>query len=220
MTSSDSLVEKLRRSFAARDEQERADGSCPDPATLWDASHRRLDPDQFRNVLDHVICCPSCAADWRFAIEADQTAVAAAPRAEARRWFGDARFALATAAAVILALTTFAVSQFEFFRPAEPVYRATDIVIRSLVPEGESLAREQAILRWTPMGEGAVYSIVIGTIDLTPLATIQEVGESRLTIPPEALDRIEDGETIVWQIEAQLPDGRRIASEGFLNRIE
>jgi hypothetical protein len=172
-------------------------------------------------VIDHFIACPSCAADWRAAKgwESD-VETPAEPEAlrDARRpvvrWAG-----LAAAAAIFL-VGVVAVYQFVAAVPSGPVSRTADETIRSLVPEEDVLPRDAAVLRWTPVGEDAVYSVEIGKIDLTTLASARELGETEFTVPPRALESVEAGESIVWQVEAQLPDGRRIASEAFLNRIE
>ena len=221
MNVSTSTVEKLRRAFAARDETRRARGECPHPQRIWDAAHSQLTTAEVVGVVDHFIACPSCAADWRAAKdwEAD-VEIPAEPEAltDARRPV--ARWAGLAAAAAILLVGVVAVYQFVAPVPSGPVYRSAGETIRSLVPEDEVLSRDAAVLRWTPVAEDAVYSVEVGKIDLTTLVSARELGETEFTVPPRALESVEAGESIVWQVEAQMPDGRRIASEAFLNRIE
>jgi len=180
---------------------------------IWDAAHSRLAADEVRGVVDHFVACPSCAADWR-AARGWESEVPAGARRPVARWAGIG----ATAAIFLVAVV--AVYRFVAPVPGEPVYRTGSAVISSLVPEDDALPRDAAVLRWTSVGEDAVYSVEIGKIDLTTLASVRELWETEFTIPSEKLEEVEAGESIVWQVEAQLPDGRRIASEAFLNRIE
>jgi hypothetical protein len=214
----DSTVEKLRGSFAARDETRTARGECPDAERIWDAANGTLDPEETHRVVDHFTLCPSCAADWRLAMPAGASAGAEVvefrPRRRVAQWVG-----LAAAAAVL----AFAfVGWYQWVAPVqtEPVYRATDAVIRSLVAEETALPRESAVVRWTSAGEDALYSVEVGKTDLTPLASAHDLKQTEFVIPPEALEELETGGTVVWQVEALLPDGRRIVSEAFVNRVE
>ena len=226
MNGSRTIVERLRRGFAARGETKRGTDQCPEPARIWDAAHGSLAAEETHLVVEHFVVCPACAADWRAAIRpvspgdvrdsrSTNAAVALQARRPAMLW---TRFA--AAAAAVLAVALLGILRVADPIPAGPVYRTADAVIRSLVPEDAALPRERAVLRWTPVGEDAVYSIEVGKVDLTTLASARELDRTEFTIPPEALEQVEPGESIAWQVEAQLPDGRRVASEAFLHRIE
>lgn len=218
MKLNESTVEKLRSSFAARDETRTAGGECPDTEKIWDAVGGTLGPEETRQLVDHFVACPSCATDWRMAMPAGTAAgakvVAFRPRRRIAQWAGLA------AAAAVAAFAFIAVYQWITPDPYEPVYRATDAIIRTLVAEDVALPRKQAVLRWTPAGEDARYSVEVGKTDLTPLASAHDLKETEFVIPPEALGGLDAGTTIVWQVEALLPDGRRIVSEAFVNRVE
>lgn len=203
--------DRLRSSFAALDENLRTEG-CPDPATIWDAVHARLNPSRIRQVIEHTALCPSCASDWRVAMRSPTAEAAGSSR-------GWPRFA--AVAAILLAAIVFGVSRFGDPAPGIPVYRtSTDSTIRSLLPPDESISRGKALLRWNAIGEGALYDVEVGTLDLTPLATAREIEETEFLIPAPALDSLADGESIVWRIEATLPDGRHVSSEAFITRLE
>jgi len=212
------MTDKLLRSFAALDEHERA-GTCPRAETIWDAVHARLPGDRARRVVEHIASCPSCACDWRVAMRSDQPiaqdAPAAAPR-HSTRWS-----VLATAATLVLAAALVTVLRNVDTGPGDPVYRTgADSTIRCLVPEDEALPRARAVLRWSPVGEDALYSVEVGTLDLLPIASAHHLTEAEFAVPRQALESVGAGESIVWQVEASLPDGRHVASEAFLSRIE
>lgn len=220
MSRAGSTGEILRQSFAALDETGRAEGGCPDPERIWEAVHANLAPSAARELVGHVAACPSCAADWRIAMRSDRRS--AARGLPSRRAVSPARFALLAAAASIL-LAALLVTATRFGDPAGamPVYRAGDgSTIESLLPGDLALPRGQALLRWSPLGEDALYSVEVGTLDLVPLASAHDLTESKFLIPPAALKSVADGESIVWQVEASLPDGRRIASDAFVTRVE
>jgi hypothetical protein len=218
MTGVSPTGEKLRQAFAALDEQQHV-GECPGPETIWDAVHARLSADEASGVVDHIAVCPSCAADWRIAMRSDQrdvagSVVAMKPRRTSLRWT-----ALATAATVIMAALL--VTVFRYRDADVPVYRTGDEArIESLVPEDQALSRDGAVLRWSPVGEDALYSVEVGTLGLVPLASAHDLSAAEFTVPPEALHSVAAGESIVWQVEATLPDGRHVASEAFISRIE
>jgi hypothetical protein len=218
MTGVSPTGEKLRQAFAALDEHQHA-GECPGPETIWDAVHARLSAEEASGVVDHIAACPSCAADWRIAMRSDQREVPGSvvpmrPRRTTLRWT-----VFATAATVILAALL--VTVFRDRDAGVPVYRTGDEArIESLVPEDHVLSREAAALRWSPAGEDALYSVEVGTLELVPLASAHDLKATEFTVPSEALRSVAAGESIVWQVEASLPDGRHIASEAFISRIE
>lgn len=223
MSGHEAVTDRLRRAFAELDEH-RQSGLCPDPGTIWDGVHGRLDPPLARDVAIHLAACAACAADWRIAMRSEQrgaclhpaTSVNSQPAGRAARWT-----ALAAAATLLLAALVFTVSQVGDPTVTVPVYReAGDSLIRSLLPDGSAVPRRHALLRWTPVGEDALYSIEVGTLTLAPLASAHDLKITEFVIPGEALRSVGDGESIVWQVEASLPDGRRVASEAFVVRIE
>jgi hypothetical protein len=218
VSSSESIVTRLRGCFAARDETRTAPGECPDAQTIWDAAHGVLDSEETERLVDHFVVCPSCAADWRIAMSPDSQAATEEVELRARRTIVN-RAAIATAAAILL-VAVVAVYRWVAPLPSEPVYRATDSVIQPLTAVDATLPRDAAVLRWTSAGDDALYSVQVGKTDLTPLASAHDLKETEFAIPPEALEGLESGEVVVWQVEALLPDGRTVVSEAFVNRVE
>jgi hypothetical protein len=175
-------------------------------------------------VALHLAACPSCAADWRLAMRAErEEAAAPAPARPAVSRAGRAAQWTALAAAAVLLLAALVVTVSRVGDPATggPVYRDPDAIsIRALTPDQASVPRDEALLRWSPVGEDALYSVEVGTLDLVPLAAAQDLEVTEYLVPAAALEPVSDGESIVWQVEASLPDGRRVASEAFVVRIE
>jgi hypothetical protein len=57
-------------------------------------------------------------------------------------------------------------------------------------------------------------------VDLEPVASARGLDTPEYLVPVDALSRVPPGGTIAWTVEARLPDGRRLRSGGFLNRVE
>jgi hypothetical protein len=219
VTRHDRLPDRLRQAYASLDPARRGEERCPEPETIWDAIHARLTPGASRSVVSHIASCPSCAYDWRIAMRSERR-VGAATDPSASRPPSTIGPGLVAVAAVILGAAFLAV-----FRSGLPVdlgetYRAPERQeIVSLVPEDESLPRENAVLSWTAVEEDARYTVAIDTLDLTPVDRAREIAATEYRIAPEKLGGLESGEIIVWTVEARLLDGRRVKSEAFRHRI-
>jgi hypothetical protein len=220
----DRAGEALRRAFAAGGDRAPEGDDCPAAEAIFDSVCGDLAPERRQAIVDHVAACAACAADWRLAREAIAGLAAVSPRHRRRRWpalRSPARVALPAAATLFLAIGLYAA--FRADRPAVPVavLRAGEgAEIRSLLGAAPALPRARALLRWTPAGEGARYSIEVATVDLEPVASARGLDTPEYLVPVDALSRVPPGGTIAWTVEARLPDGRRLRSGGFLNRVE
>ncbi len=203
-------LEALRVAFAATEERV-AGGECPDPETIWRAVRRELPLAERRELVRHLRVCPSCAADWRIAIEE-------LPKITARRrplalW-------ATLAAAMILAAVPVLMTWDSHRRGPDPVWRtARPSRIESLLDETLALPRDAFVLRWSAVGEDARYLVEATTPDLGELFKARELSEPECRIPEEKLSAIEDGGTILWRVEAYLPDGREESSGAFVARV-
>jgi len=220
----DRFPETLRRAFAAGGESAPERDDCPAAEAIFDAVQGELEPEPRRAVVDHVAGCATCAADWRLAMEASEAPAAAAPTPRRGPWSAIrplARIVLPAAAMLAVAIGLYAAYRAQ--QPVAPVavYRAGEQTeIRSLVDATLALPRQRALLRWSPAGEGARYSIDVATEDLEPVASAHGLEAAEFLVPADALVRVPPGGAIAWKVEARLPDGRRVSSGGFLNRVE
>jgi len=222
VTAHDALPERMRQAFASLDEAERGEGRCPEPGMIWDAVHARLAPAAVGGVVHHIASCPACACDWRIAMRSEHRlgGTKGASFAGAERARGTFRTGLVAAAAMILGAALLVIFRSGPLTDVGPVYRAPEpVTIQSLVPEHDSLPREEAVLRWSPVSEDARYTLEIDTLDLTPVARARDLSTAEYRIPPEKLEGIASGEVIVWTVEARSIDGRRIKSKAFRHRI-
>lgn len=217
----------LREAFAARTGPgPGGPGACPAPERIYDAARVALPPGDVREVVEHLALCPECAEAWRLAAaleEEARAAGAAAPAATRRPWYLQPVRAAAT---VALALVAVAVVWTVVQAPEEaPVWRGDgELEIRSLVPEGEALARADAVLRWTPVPEddpeGTIYDLKVTTEDVfTSVAEADGLEETRYRILPEALEGLPPGTELLWRVEARLEDGRTVRSPTFTTAV-
>lgn len=219
----------LREAFVARTGPgPGGPGACPAPERIYDAARGALPPGDVREVVEHLAVCPECAEAWRLAAALEEEARAAgeeaAPRPASRRpWYlQPVRVAATVAVALVAVAVVWTVVQAP---EEEPVWRGDgQLEIRSLIPEGEALPREEAVLRWTPVPEedatGTTYDVVMSTEDDPfPMAEADRLEEASYRIPPEVLEAVPAGGELLWQVEAQLADGRTVESPTFKIRL-
>jgi hypothetical protein len=221
MTDNDRFLEDARQHFAALSERAIPGAGCPPPEEIWDAVKGVASAQETESIVSHTAACPSCAEAWRLGHDLIRSgaplSMPGAPRQGARMF--RRTLALALAAAVLLVAGAGIVRTL--LQPSPVAMRAgEDAVIISLVPETAALHRGSATLRWSDAGEGARYSVRVGTSDLTAVAGAEGLDQPRYTIPPESLEHLPAGASLVWRVEAVFPDGRRIASPAFKNAVE
>ncbi len=208
----DSDLRDLESAFASLADDGRSTDLCPDAATIWDAVRGASPAAERRRIIDHLASCGPCSEAWRIAL-----AAGAAERRPTEAARSTSRFWLAAAAVLIGATSLWIVT-----RPTGTTeYRqGPRQEIASLVPAGASIPRTEFRLRWSPLGTGAIYRLRVATERLDVLATIPNLSTTEHVVPAEALAAVAKGATIVWQVEAVLPDGRHVSSASFTVRIE
>lgn len=231
----------LREAFAARTGRP-PEGShaCPTPERIYDAVRGELPPGEVRGVVEHLADCPECAASWRLAAALEEEAGEAeepvspagvgrpaAHRAAGRPWYLQPLRVAATVALAVVALgVVWTVVQAPDRAPdEEPVYRdAEGLEIRSLLPGDGPLPRDEAVLRWTPVPEGAAegttYDVLVSTGELDPVAEADGLEEARYRVPPKALEDLPAGAELLWRVEAHLSDGGTVRSPTFTTPVE
>ena len=212
----------LRAAFASLSTSAAGGPECPSADAIWDAVTGAAPSAQASAIVEHTSRCFACAEAWRLARELGARPIAGPGALPAGRGFlgaGPGRWTALAAMAVLAA----GLGVFVALRRAAPpiVMRAgEEVAIRSLVPESTPLSREGCILRWSEPAAGARYTVRVGTEDLSPVAFVDRLEQAEYAIPAKDLEEIPPGSVIVWQVEAVLPDGRRVASPGFRNQLE
>jgi hypothetical protein len=212
--------ERLREILLASTGEDRGEG-CPDSALLWRGARGELPREELGTLVDHVATCGHCTETWRLAremaVSSRRTEVPQTSTGWLRR--PGARWAALAAAAVLVVA-----AGVVLFRPGpEPVSthrEAAEGEIRSLVPETLALPRSACLLRWTDLGEGALYGVSVATVGLEPLFTATSLEDSELLVPEPVLAGLPPGSTILWQVEASLGEGRHVVSRTFAQLIE
>ncbi len=225
MRESQAGTERLREAFAAQSDRARPTAACPAPERIWAAVRETGSRRAAREVALHAISCPACAESWRLAgdVAADalpraipEAGESATLRARALRL----RWALGAAAAIAAVALGVAVIESSLRDHRAPVYRSARAgAVASLVQPGSKLPRSGFVLRWSGP-EGARYDVTVGTVDLRPLAEARSLGAAEYRVPPDALAGLPRGARVLWRVEAELPDGRRVSSTTYENEVE
>jgi hypothetical protein len=221
-------AEDLRRRFANPPRDAAAVPGCPGAETFWKGARRELSREKLGSVLDHVASCPACTVAWRLTREqlaaADGMIVPLtgdSSRASPAGWRRRAWSIWApVAAAAVLAGIALLVPWRQPEPPAGPVLRTpAEESIRSLVPESDLLPAEQFTLRWSAGPPGSRYAIRVTDQRLNLIAGARALEGAEYTVPAGDLSGLEAGTVILWQVEAVLPDGRRLVSETFTAKL-
>ena len=215
---------RLRAAFQAPAGPAPAPETCPAPETIWAGVRGELQPQQMRDVLDHVASCAACAEDWRLAAEIEREASRAATAVPGKvivGRFGQWRPLAAAAALAAGLLIAVGVYQTGQIGPQEPTYREVEQTeVRSLLPEGQALPRQGAVLRWTPVPGATSYDVQVSTEDLQVVATAQGQTGTEYRIPESGLAGLTSGTKLLWQVDAVFPDGTRRSSPTFTTPLK
>lgn len=220
MNQDDPQLARLRAAFAAPDAAP-APESCPSPETIWSAVLGELPPQQLREVLDHVASCAACAEDWRLAADlnrqqAAETATVPGKVIQGRFGWRSLYTAAAVAAALLIGVSVYRANEVA---PGQaPAYReaeAPNAGIRSLLPSGEALPRQGAVLRWSPLPGAVSYDVEVSTEDLQPVAAAKGQTTAEYRLPESALAALPPGTRLLWRVDAVHADGSRESSQTF-----
>ncbi len=129
--------------------------------------------------------------------------------------------ALSAAAIVLSVFVPLALRTGRTGAPAAPVFRSEPAAtIRSLVPEDVPQPRGSLVLRWTPV-EGALgYAVTISTLDLARVDAVRGLTTAEYAPPAKALAALPPHTRLLWIVEAQLPDGLKLATPAFAVVVE
>jgi hypothetical protein len=213
--------ERIREEFLKLHRSTVDEGNCPSLEILWESARAELDNESNEEVILHLGECPACAAAWRFAGEAAPVEAPAAFPASPGGRLARPGFRIAAAAAVLVIGAGLGWLYFGPDRITEPAYRTQESLVLQPVAEGDApLNRERCVLRWTPGPEGTRYQVRVTGDDLTVLANGKNLNRPEFLVPESALDGMPPGSTILWQVTADLPDGRHIESKSYSAKLE
>lgn len=197
-----------------------AGDACLAADWVWDAVTGQQRPADLEAGLAHVTQCASCAEAWRVAHElAVGTGQVRAGRRTADAW-GAWRVWLPAAAAVVVLLAGTGSDRGWFDRPSTGagdanVIRGASAALSTAMPDPQACDRSDCRLSWTDAGTGARYSVRVTTSELAPVAFVNDLQERTFTVPATALGALAKDAEVLWQVEALLPDGRRVSSATF-----
>jgi len=218
--------EDLRKSFVSPPDGSSAAEDCPAPEQIMKAVLGQLSTEENRSLADHSTVCPACTLAWKlardFVEESDLEARDVAPNSVIRtRWRPRLQWRWVPAAAALAAALALVAILVPSQESTEPVLRTLEREeIESTTPEDEPLPADRFTLRWSPGPEGARYDIRVTDRRLEHLAGAASLERPEYTVPANALANLERGSLVLWQVEAVLPDGRRIVSQTFVTPLE
>ena len=203
-------LEKLSRAWLARD-QSSAHEQHPDAEELYEAASGNLERARRLEIVDHVAKCAECTQAWQIALDVgargSQIAVTRRP------W----HFALAASVILAVGLVTYFVIPVD---QGTPQYREGVDPLAPVSAIGSTLPRDRFVLRWSAGPPSTTYMVRLSTADLAPLLDQSDIVATELVIPGSMLANVKAGDQLFWQVEARLPDGRRVASHTYAVRVQ
>jgi hypothetical protein len=224
MIHDDQELARWRAAFTAPAEAAPSPEDCPAPETIWAAVRGELPPHEMREVVDHTARCEACAEDWRLAVEVDRQGAAQTQTAPGKvivGRFGQWRPVFAAAALAAGLLVAVGVYREAIVPAQAPTYREGEAAqVRSLLPAGQAVPRQGAVLRWTPLAGATSYDVSVSTEDLRQVASAQAQTAAEYRLPEAALAGLPGGAKLLWQVEAVFPDGHRVTSPTFTTLLQ
>lgn len=208
---------RIREAYVTGEAHSDRTPDCPSDEEFWDLCGGTLHPDRRDALLDHAIDCARCTEAMAIARDvraempssdapARATDVEPVPATRRHRpgwWVG-------LAAAVVLVLFVPTLVDRDGSRDADALRDSGGdaAVLRSLV-EGP-LSRDAFTLSWSGAPEGSIYAVEIATDDLRSIDRAENLREAAYRVPLERFADVEPGASLLWRVEADLPDGSRV----------
>jgi hypothetical protein len=214
-------AEDLRAAFSARPVRQEVNEATL--SMVWKAVSGSTSPADLASVLEQVRREPAVAEAWRVArsvrAELDDEEPARVERqgkvvlGPAHWWRGAAGMGIGTVMAMAAVVVMYVVPMSENRGPV--AMRADVLGIENTLVYAGSVDRDHAVLRWTALPEGTVYTVTVTTDLLARVARGGALDKPEWVIPGPQLSALPDGTVLLWRVEATLPDGSKHRSATF-----
>lgn len=203
--------EPLRQAFLRGESRVGSAPGCPPYEDFWAACRGELAKSDLEALLDHALLCGPCTE--ALALAREIASGAEAPHSAGRRLAPGRWTVLAAAAALLILLVApIAWERLGPHRHGETLRESAEPppALRSMLSERPTLSRSEFELRWTGAPAGAVYTLEVATHELRVIERVENLRQPTHRVPSERLVGLEPGSTLLWRVEAVLPDGRRL----------
>jgi hypothetical protein len=214
--------ERLAAAFRAIEDSSDAAVSDSERERIWLAVSGVLPAEERRVLVEQMATRPAYAEAWRVAHEMWQASQGRATEPAdtsvsryVRRWTAQ----WVAAAAVLLVGTTIGLVSLREQQSGDEFRSSPGYVVESLVPDAGALPRDAFRLRWAAGPEGARYRVRVTTEDLSVLATAADLSAPEFWVEAPLLSALPAGATVLWQVDAYLPDGERVTSRTFVTHV-
>ena len=222
MTETRSPDERLADAFRAIADSSAAPVADSDRERIWLAVSGVLPVEERRALVELMGTSPAHAEAWRVAHEmwrASQGTAAETldtPNALNTRWWTAPWL---SAAAVLLVGTTIGLISLREPQAGDQFRSSPAYVVQSRVPDASALPRDAFRLQWAAGPEGSRYRVRVTTDDLRVLATAADLAVPEFSVAEPLLSALPAGATVLWQVDAYLPDGERVTSRTFVTQV-
>ena len=127
---------------------------------------------------------------------------------------------MAVAAALVLLAITLPWLLRDTEPPSPQMRTQQTAAIVTPIERGAALDRAAFNLVWEGAPDGSLYALELATGDLRVIHRVSALDEALYRVPVEVFEELHAGETVLWRVEATLPDGSSVASPTFRVRLE
>lgn len=201
------------------------EGPCPSGDELAGLAVGALAVAERERLADHVVGCAACAQGLCDLMQLHGQAERLRARAPGPPRSGWSWAPIGVAAALIVAALAVDVAYRPTAPEAEglpaPTRAGTGGRIEARAP-GAVPARSPVVLRWelVPPTPGAKFDLTVSDERLEALGGAEGLGAAEFAVPAAWLERVPAGSTVLWRVDAILPDGARVRGETFTLRLE
>lgn len=218
MSKREKSIEALKKAWQAGTDRHAGGRECPSDETIFDAVQGSLETRERHRIIAHLSQCGACAQSWRAAVELQR---ARPDVTEAAEWKRPAHrrpvnWALATAAGI--AATIGVVWMVPQIDPGVPPPGDTSVLrgdeqpgFRLLTPNETTLPADALVLSWEPIDDAKAYRVRVTDANLETIHA-DSVETTEVAVPAAALGDVGDGETLYWQVIAELEGGTELRS--------
>lgn len=206
--------------------------SCPDPGTLASLIDDKLDAEERSLVINHIVSCPSCAAEIKIIIRSKKLRKSLIRRYSVRRFFRRLKYpdpgwakrtgtrifkknpaVIAVVLSAILLVSVFIILNKRNVATTGPMRGAADISLETHSPKKFGRYSPSSLtFRWDEIERAEYYLIEVFTSDLKRIWKSEKIFKNRYLPPDRMKILLNKRDKYYWIVTATLSSGITIES--------
>lgn len=200
--------------------------NCPSPEELLEALRSPSSSQKKDQIVDHLSQCSHCAREFQFILQSLRyerelkqklSEMGSTPK-KPFSFFSFSRFSwkyTSLVGAALLLIVVFGFLLFQNFKKQD--YRGSSGPSIQLIHPVSQAISPPVTFRWEKTHKADYYILEIFDKTLYPFWKSKKIHSSRLVLPKDVTDRLENNKDYYWMVSSYLQDGRKVESriQGF-----